>query len=404
MDATKQLLQNAQMQARNFYAKVFSEESTFILSVWIIIFAVVFLLSVWVLNKTTLNDRNCKTMDSIYTENALLKSLDTTESDYNYKLRDYYIKTAYNCCSAGEFKNDFVNLCALRNCIKAGARCLDFAVYSVNNSPVIAVSSLTDFSTKESYNYISFGDALETIANNAFSAAECPCHDDPLLLHMRIMSKNKKIYADMTKDITDKLNKYLLDSKYSYEFNGKNIGGGQDAPSLDKLKKKVIIIVDYSNKTYQDTPLYEFVNIASNSSYMRALHYHDVKYTSNMTELVDFNKTGMTICLPDLTSGNKNIDASIAEGYGCQMIAMSFQNFDNNMEYVTEFYNSKESAFSLKPENLRHIDETVAPTKTANPNTAMSHNVELTVGMDPMLKNYVEATTGGKIPGVQSGT
>ena len=334
-----------------------------------------------------LDDRNCKNMNAIYPENAMLKSHITSNTENKYKLRDYYIKTAYNCCSAGEFKNDFVNLCALRNCIKAGARCLDFAVYSVNNSPVIAVSSLNDYTTKESYNYIPFGNVMETIANNAFNSGECPCHNDPLLIHMRIMSKNKNIYADMTKDITNKLNKYLLDSKYSYAFNGNNIGGSNETPTLTYYYH-----MDHS----------ELVNIASNSSYMRALHYHNVKYTSSMTELQDFNKTCMTICLPDLTSGNKNIDASIAEAYGCQMIAMSFQNFDSNMEYVTEFYQSKESAFVLKPKALRHIDETVSPTKEANPTISMTKDTNLDDGLDPIPRRMVQEATGGKIPGVKN--
>ena len=57
---------------------------------------------------------------------------------FSYNLRDYYIKTAYNCCTAGEYKNDFVNVCALKNCIRQGARCLDFEIYSVKGSPVVA--------------------------------------------------------------------------------------------------------------------------------------------------------------------------------------------------------------------------------------------------------------------------
>ena len=32
----------------------------------------------------------------------------------------------------GSYKNDYVNLCALKSCIKQGARCLDFEIYSVN--------------------------------------------------------------------------------------------------------------------------------------------------------------------------------------------------------------------------------------------------------------------------------
>ena len=36
------------------------------------------------------------------------------EIEYNYKLKDFYIKTAYNCCCNGSFRNDYVDLCALK--------------------------------------------------------------------------------------------------------------------------------------------------------------------------------------------------------------------------------------------------------------------------------------------------
>ena len=83
-------------------------------------------------------------------------------------MRDYYIKTAYNCCALGEFKNTFVSLCALKEVIRQGVRCLDFEVYSINNDPVIAVSSLSDYNIKESYNSLAFEKVMETIRTCLF--------------------------------------------------------------------------------------------------------------------------------------------------------------------------------------------------------------------------------------------
>ena len=165
--------------------------------IWILIGVVIFLIISWILNKGRLAGEagsNCTTMNAVYKDFPPISTVDTSEDGYNYGLRDYYIKTAYNCCSAGYYKNDFVNICALNNCIRAGARCLDFAVYSVDNRPVIAVSSMEDYSTKESYNSIPFGKAMETIANNAFASGATTCFGDPLIIHLRILSRNKKIY------------------------------------------------------------------------------------------------------------------------------------------------------------------------------------------------------------------
>ena len=52
-------------------------------------------------------------------------------------LYDYYIKTAYNACAGGSYKNDFVNICNLKAILKQGVRCLDFEIYSVDDKPPV---------------------------------------------------------------------------------------------------------------------------------------------------------------------------------------------------------------------------------------------------------------------------
>ena len=52
---------------------------------------------------------------------------------------------------------------------------------------IVAVSSVNDFTVKESYNSISTEDVFNTIMNMAFSASNCPNSSDPLILNFRIM-------------------------------------------------------------------------------------------------------------------------------------------------------------------------------------------------------------------------
>ena len=266
-------------------------------------------------------------------------------------MRDYFIKTAYNCCSSGKYKNDFVNLCALRSCIRQGARCLDFEIYSVDNQPVIAASSTRDFNVKETYNSILFSMAMETISNYAFSGSNCPNPNDPLILHFRIMSNNTKIHDEMAKQLYDTLSDKLLGKKFSYENNGLNIG----SYPLLKLRDKVIIMVNKSNPVFASTLLNEYVNITSNSAFVRELRFSEVKYTHDPDELLHYNKQNMSIVFPDLSANNRNYSYRLASLYGSQMMGLSFQNFDNNMKDYTEFFDSAGSAFILKPENLRYF-------------------------------------------------
>jgi len=92
---------------------------------------------------------------------------------------------------------------------------------------------------------------------------------------------------------------------------------------------------------------------------MRALRYDDVKNTPDMDELVEFNKKNMTICLPNLNASAANPSAPLAMSYGCQFVGMSFQDFDQYMEYYDLFFDEQGSAFALKPVTLRYVPVTI---------------------------------------------
>lgn len=324
---------------------------------------ILFVLLSYALNKLTLKNRNCKNIKKVYKNSTSIISIDKDDKVFSHNLRDYYIKTAYSCCCTGNYKNDYVDLCALENCIKQGVRCLDFEIYSYNNKPVIAASSVNSNSIKETYNYISFGKAMDMVANLAFSNSASPNAKDPLLLHFRIMSNNIKVYDIMANTLNSSLGERLLDNNFSYENGGKNLGA---TPIVDLLGK-AIIIVDKSNKLFESTKLDEFVNMASNSMFMRMLRYNEVKFTHDMNELINYNKKNMTIVLPNLDADNANPDPSVTSNYGCQMNALAFQNFDKHMEYYSLYFDKKGSAFVLKPEHLRYTAPPATTITPANP-------------------------------------
>lgn len=279
------------------------------------------------------------------------------------KLRDFYVKTAYNCCATGTLKHDWVSPKALKTCIRQGARCLDFQVFSIDNKPVIAISSNNEHSVKGSYNSIPFATAMKIISNYAFSSATCPCPGDPMILHFRIMTKNTSIMDVMAKDIQMYLNSRVLGPEHSFESHGKSFGG----VDIKDLKKKIVIVVDKSHANPSKTKLDEYVNMTSNSAFMRTIRYHDVKFTPDMQELIDYNKQYMSMCIPDVGDDPKNPSPATAHNYGCQFVAMSFQKNDDQMKYYTKFFNDEGSSFVLKPEELRHIPITIDEPKPARP-------------------------------------
>lgn len=343
------------------------KRNTHLISLFIMIMITLTLLmiGIWLYNIMTLNNKNCSNISKIYPSFPKISSLSIKNNDY--KLRDYYIKTAYNACSGGEYKNDFVNVCALKMAIQQGARCLDFEIYSLKDEPIIATSSVTDFHTKETYNSIKFKDAMSIISSYAFSGGTCPNPTDPLLLNFRIMSKNMPTLGDkMADDLYSTLENRLLGKEYSNENNGNNLG----SIPISKLINKVVIIVDKSTLgtgVLESSKLDEYVNIASSTPFMRSYYYDDVKNTNDMTELIEFNKKCMSFVKPNLSSSDSNPSAPLAMQYGCQLIAMAFQNFDSNMEYYDMYFDKAGSAFALKPKSLRYIPVTIDQPDAQNP-------------------------------------
>jgi hypothetical protein len=249
-------------------------------------------------------------------------------------------------------------------------------VYSIDGEPVVATSSVDNFSVKETYNSVPFANVIDVINDYAFSGSTCPCPNDPLIIHLRIMTKRKEVYSKMADEVYNKLESRLLGPSFSYENSGKNLG----KTPLSELQGKIIIIVDKTNALFEGTPFDEYVNLASNSIFMRSLRYtNDVKLTPDSSELKEYNKKNMTICLPDLSVNPSNPSPLLSMSYGCQFIAMSFQNYDSNMEYYDKLFDKNNSAFILKEDNLRYIPVTIPKPPKANPDNSYKDRTVNTV-------------------------
>ena len=309
----------------------------------------------YISDKLSIRSRKCNYLRKEYKKMPKMSSISTTNEKFEHTLKDYYIKTAYNACSVGNFKNSYVDLCALKKVIDQGYRCLDFAIYSVDNEPVIATSDIDNYNVKYTYNSVPFDAICETIANQAFSSSGCPNPNDPILIHLRVLSQNSVIYKKMAEVISNRLKDYILGKRYSYEYSGKNVGN----LNLTDLQQKVIIMIDNSNPMYKSTDLNEFVNISSNSIFMRSMRYDEMRYTPDMDELINYNKKNMSIILPNYSIKNDNPSFALALKFGCQMMAMSIQNNDSNLEFYNKYFSDRATAFVLKPANLRHEPSTV---------------------------------------------
>ena len=332
------------------------KESTFILLIVVVTLLIIVISILYYFYYRSLKKRECKDMNANYGDlRTTITSIDTSLTDYGHTFKDYYIKTAYNCCSGGNYKNDYVDTCILKDILKQGVRGLDFEIFSIENEPVVATSTSDSYYIKETFNYINFSDIMAIIRDYAFASSTSPNPLDPIIIHLRIKSTNQDMYNRFA-EILKGYNTLMLGETYSYECQGTNMGNVK----LSELMGKVVIIVDRSNTSFLECPeFYEYVNMTSNSVFMRALHYYDIKYTPDMTELIDFNKQNMTIGMPDKGTNPENPSAIVMREMGCQLIGMRYPYIDTNIEENNSFFDENGHAFVLKPEKLRYIPVTI---------------------------------------------
>jgi len=339
------------------------KESTAVFLITVITLTLILISLLYYFYYNTLKGKECSKMGSIYGDlNGKIQSIDNTEQ-FSYTFKDYYIKTAYNACSGGNYKNDYVDLCSMKDLLKQGVRGLDFEIFSINDQPVVATSTSDSYYVKETFNYINFVDVMNVIRDYAFATSTAPNALDPIIVHLRIKSTNQAMYKNFAK-LLESYDSILLSKDYDSEYYGQNFGNVE----LKKLMGKVVLIVDRSNPAFLECPeFYKFINMTSNSVFMRALHYYDIKYSPDMNELIEFNKQNMTIGMPDKGSNPENPSSIVMREMGVQLLGMRYQKIDTNIEENDIFFDENGYAFVLKPEKLRYIPITISAPPPQNP-------------------------------------
>ena len=300
-----------------------------------------------------------------------LTSINPEDSQGRFKLRDYYIKSAYNAFNPDKFKNSTVSMDACLYVLARGCRFIDFEVFSVDNQPVIASSSVNSFNYKETYNHIPVSEAFEVLGSYAFSGSKCPNPGDPFIIHMRIMSRNVTMYDNLAKIIAQSktMARNLLGPKYGREYHSKDLGDDD----VGSLRGKVILMVDGTNQVYRNTKLFELINMSSKSLFLSKQTFFGVKNVGDPQAFKDANKKNMCLVVPDKGGRPFNEGHNGPFTWGCQIVAMCFQDEarDEKLKAYEDKFASVGYGFILKPAELRYVPITIAPPTPPNPKSSM---------------------------------
>ena len=119
------------------------------------IFIILIIFIGYMIYLSRLENSECNYMNDLYSSvDGNIRPISSNNPDCSGNLFDYYIKTAYNACSGGSYKNDFVDTCNLVAVIRQGVRCLDFEIYSIDDQPVVATSTVDNYYVKETFNSV----------------------------------------------------------------------------------------------------------------------------------------------------------------------------------------------------------------------------------------------------------
>ena len=352
----------------------------------LIIIFIVWLLIWYVRNKLMLKETNNANMDYNLRDigGSGISGINSGNPSHRHKLRDYYVASSYNSCCGGNTEKDFVDMMPLRMVIGRGARLLDFEIYSLDGSPVIAAgpegTKNGKFCLKGTYNSLPFKKVMQQIRMRAFSGGNggAPNPDDPLILNFRIKTSSGNIYSSMANTMRQVFGGMFLPSKYNNE--GQNISSGiqviPNIPLLD-LKRKIIVCCTDPNMNFRGTEFHEFVNISGKGKkgggmpFAKMYKNIDIVQTYDSKSLVEENKKFLAITMPDFSTQSVNPPAPIHHKFGCQWVMMNYSNVDQNFIYYNNFFKSSGAAFRLKPDHLRYFETVIKEPKKQDPRLSM---------------------------------
>lgn len=277
-----------------------------------------------------------------------LKSVSDDKDVMNTHLCKTFIKTAYNCCCNGEFKNGYVDICALTNCAKQGVRALDFTIYSLRGEPVIATSTLSSKKYKESYNSLPFTKTMTQVKKMfLYDPANCPNISDPLFLIFRIQSSNVKIYSKMG-DVLQSLFGYgnaagnkLFKTSVNLPF---------DIEPVSSFIGKVVILVDITGLNG-----YENSSLAPITALNLGTLTNQIYRESDAFELLESgiypNMVNVNVVYPDYKANSNNYDFyTVGIRQRFQFIGMNFQ---MNDVYLSKYNELFKSSIVKQPEMIQ---------------------------------------------------
>jgi len=292
----------------------------------------VFFVILYIYTTIKKQDYNCKVIESYP-----YQTMKPLTGILSKRLNQTSVKTAYNCCCTGDFKNDYVDSCALLNCAKQGVRALDFTVYSLHDEPVIAAATIHSKKYKEMYNSMHFSKTMSQVKQMfLYDSVNCSNITDPLFLIFRIQSANLNLYNKMG----DILSSVFGDGNVVNKLYTPKTDQPLDTELISELNGKVIILVDITG-----IPSFENSNLSSLTALQLGTMTNQIYRESEAYDLLesDINQNNLyiNVLYPDFQAKSLNYDFNtVGLKQQFQFIGLNFQTNDVYLDAYNKIFTS----------------------------------------------------------------
>jgi len=324
-----------------------SKAIAFLLIIFIIMTVIIYIsLQITKRNKCPVLPTAPTTKTSIYSINTMTNIQNKPVNQL--PINRLHIKTAYNCCCKGYFRNDYVdvidsgddntNFCALRNCALNGARALDFTIYQMDGKPIISASTAVSTKYKEQYNELPFDLVMQQVERYFLLDNNSSVISDPLFLILRIYGDKQKLYDDIAYSLT---NRFGTGRNAGAKIYTNKITGNTPISEFQTLQV-VIIVEPYDVELYNKSSLNKITAYMLNNG---SIEPYINRNNNNVTSNFD---TKILIMYPELdTSSSRNFNPTNSFVHNIPFIGMNFQKNDANLK----IYNKKFETQSIIPQD-----------------------------------------------------
>jgi hypothetical protein len=293
-------------------------------------------------------------------------------------LTNFFVSSSNTPAFFTPIRDGIVSPDAIRLSLAAGARYLDFEIWSDSKTmkyrPMVKGVDVGSNWRRITMTEMPFQIVMDNVLKYGMSGPQAdantniaPYRDDPLFIMLHFRGKLRPETFTETANI---LNKTIESKRLDFTYNKcRNMENLFKVP-ISEFYGKIVIM---SNVYPPDNNLlFDYINVGPRSAVQLEMTTKDIKAipTNSVRQYIQQIQQNLTICRvaldePDCDINSNDLQAS--QALGIHFSAMNFWSMDDNLKEYFSSDNFGTSSFKIKPVPLRHVIEYVAPPLLPNP-------------------------------------